>query len=98
MLVLCLLALLVELEQPRVSLDRDESHSMGEVLIWDDRCILPHVDFLNGHRGDLSYHYPPQRVCHWWLYANEVEHDFFVGEGEDLYVAVVDEALERHLV
>ena len=72
------LVLVFELEHSWVNCKGNQAHSVCQVLVRDDRCILPHLDFLNCDRWDLRDHDPPECVCKGWLCANEVEDNLFV--------------------
>lgn len=55
LITVCLLRslLFMELKLSRICLDGNQSHAMCQVFIWNNGCILPHVNFLNGHSGYL---------------------------------------------
>lgn len=83
-----------ELKYPGVHGDRDQTHSVSEVLIGNYACVLPHLDLFNRHRGDLGNHDSSERVRKGRFDAFHLEDNFLTVEGFDLDIAVLDEVLE----
>lgn len=68
----------VEFKLPRISFDRHEANTMGQILIWDDAGVLPHIYLLNGHCGDLSNENSPESVSQRRFSSNKIEDNFFI--------------------
>ena len=52
--VIMWLRVILEFEKTWIHHDRNQAHSMCQILIWNDWCVLPHFYFFDSHSGDLS--------------------------------------------
>jgi asparagine N-glycosylation enzyme membrane subunit Stt3 len=66
---------LMVFKNPWISFNGNKADPMSEVLIGYHRCVLPHIDLFNGHRGNLSDQYSSQCICQWRLSSNQVKYD-----------------------
>jgi hypothetical protein len=67
---------------------------VSEVLIRNNRCVLPQLNLLNSHGWNLSNHNSSERVCKWWLDSVKLKNNLFYIKPLDFDVAVLNEVLD----